>query len=486
MPRRVDGFLVGMVAAVGLAWLWPGPGAEGGWLHPELLTKAGVALVFFLHGLALPFAALRAGTLRWPLHLVVQASTYLLFPLMGMALLALAGNRMPEGLRIGFFFLCALPSTVSSSVALTATAGGNVAAAVFNATLSALLGVVLTPLWLSAYLGAEGGGQPVGEVIVDLVKWLVLPLAVGQCIRPWLGAWAARNKKRINLVDRGTILLLVYTSFCDSVERGVWTENGWGVIAATVAGTALLLALALATTSALCRLAGFPEGDRIAAVFCGSKKTLASGVPMASLIFGQNPALGLILLPIMVYHPIQLVVGGMLAGRWARGRARVDSGPDGHEKEPEMRETQAGNDPHDLSRFLQAQEADYPTALAEIRAGRKRSHWIWYIFPQLDGLGSSSMARRYAIQSLDEARAYLAHPVLGPRLIECVEAALAVEGKSAREIFGSPDDLKLRSCATLFSMVAPAGSVFQQLLDKYFHGRPDEATQRLVAGADSA
>jgi uncharacterized protein (DUF1810 family) len=137
-------------------------------------------------------------------------------------------------------------------------------------------------------------------------------------------------------------------------------------------------------------------------------------------------------------------------------------------------------DPHDLARFVRAQADSYDTALAEVRAGRKRSHWMWYVLPQLDGLGSSPPARLYAIKSAAEAAAYLAHPVLGPRLVAVAEAALGVEGKSAAEVFGSPDDLKLRSCATLFAHVSPAGSVFHRLLDRYFPGGPDAATLRLL------
>jgi uncharacterized protein (DUF1810 family) len=146
----------------------------------------------------------------------------------------------------------------------------------------------------------------------------------------------------------------------------------------------------------------------------------------------------------------------------------------------------AADDPHDLARFVEAQAGDYETALAEIRAGRKRSHWMWYIFPQIDGLGFSSMARRYAIRSLDEARAYLDHPVIGPRLVEITEAALAVEGRSAHEIFGSPDDMKLRSCATLFARAASEGSVFSRLLDKFFDGKPDVRTLELLGEAAGA
>lgn len=138
------------------------------------------------------------------------------------------------------------------------------------------------------------------------------------------------------------------------------------------------------------------------------------------------------------------------------------------------------DDPHDLNRFVRAQEHDYARALAEIRSGRKRTHWMWFVFPQLDGLGFSETARRYAIRSLEEARVYLAHPVLGPRLVECAEAVLTVQGGSAREILGAPDDLKLRSCATLFAEVAPAGSVFRRVLEAYFGGEADGRTLALL------
>jgi uncharacterized protein (DUF1810 family) len=149
-------------------------------------------------------------------------------------------------------------------------------------------------------------------------------------------------------------------------------------------------------------------------------------------------------------------------------------------------ESEARDDPHDLDRFVRAQADDYERALGEIKGGRKRSHWMWYVFPQIDGLGFSSMSRRYAIKSLDEARAYLDHPVLGRRLVECFDAALSVEGLSAHEIFGSPDDLKLKSCATLFARVAPPDSVFIRLLAKYYNGERDAKTLQLIGKTESS
>lgn len=147
--------------------------------------------------------------------------------------------------------------------------------------------------------------------------------------------------------------------------------------------------------------------------------------------------------------------------------------------------TESGNDPHDLNRFVDAQAGDYEQALAEIKSGRKRSHWMWYVFPQIEGLGSSSMSRRYSIKSAAEARAYLDHPLLGHRLVESAEAALRVEGRSASEIFGSPDDMKLKSCATLFASVTPPDSVFARVLGKFFKGERDDKTLKLLTTASS-
>jgi sodium/bile acid cotransporter 7 len=287
-------------------------------MHPALVTKCGVALIFFLHGVLLSFGAMRAGALNWRLHVLVQCCTFLFFPLLGIVLYATLGASVSPELKLGLVFLCALPSTVSSSVAMTATARGNVAGAVFNATLSSLLGVFLTPLWIALVLKSSGQTQPLGPVILDLLRWLVLPLAIGQALHPWLGELAKRHKPKINLVDRGTILLLVYTSFCDSFQQGIWTGHGAGQLWLVLAVSLVLFWLAMWVMSASSRALHFTREDKIAAMFCGSKKTLASGVPMAKLIFGAHPGLGLILLPIMIYHPLQLVICGVLAERWRK------------------------------------------------------------------------------------------------------------------------------------------------------------------------
>ncbi len=319
MRFKIDWFLAGMIAAVGVAWLFPSLGAKDGPLHPDLVNKLGVALIFFLNGVSLSFASMKAGALRWPLHLVVQAGTFLLFPLVGLGLLALGGGVFSPALALGFFFLCALPSTVSSSVAMTSAAKGNVPAAVFNATLSSVIGVFVTPLWIGWVNHSQGvHGAPLGKVIGDLVTWLILPLVLGQLSRPWLADWAKRRKAWIYLVDRGTILFIIFTSFCDSILRGVWSGQGAGTVASALLGGLVLFFIIFGLLTAVCRALKFPIEDRITAVFCGSKKTIASGVPMAQIIFGGDPRLGIILLPLMIYHPMQLVICGVLAGRWSR------------------------------------------------------------------------------------------------------------------------------------------------------------------------
>lgn len=323
MPLRLvkrlarDWFLVGMIAAVVLAVLFPDFGRTGGAMHADVVANAGIFGVFLLYGLGLPLANLKAGVLQWRLHLVVQAFTFGVFPLLWLLLERVAGRWLPPDLLLGFLYLCAVPSTISSSVAMTGLARGNVAAAIFNASLSSLLGVVLTPLIVSLLASTTGQSIPLEEAIRKLATLLLLPLVIGQLLRPVLGAWFARYRRYTHSFDRLFILVLVYASFCDSVKAGLFTHHGGGLLAVTLGGAALLLTVVLVLSTTVTRRAGFVKEDEIAAVFCGSKKTLASGVPMARLLFGAHPGLGLIVLPLMFYHQLQLLVCSALAERYA-------------------------------------------------------------------------------------------------------------------------------------------------------------------------
>jgi len=314
-----DWFLAGMLLAVLLASFFPDAGRSGGWLHMENVVDIGVAIVFFLHGLTISFESFKAGLMRWPVHVVVQFLTFAFFPLLFYPFQALFAGVIPSALMLGFLYLCVLPSTITSSVAMTGMAKGNVPAAIFNATLSSILGIVMTPLLVGLMASTRGaGGLPLLDTILGIARMLLLPLFVGQLLRPLLFRWYSRYKAITGKLDKLVILMLVFAAFCDSVAAGLWRNHGAEIIVVTLAGAAVLLAIVLVMSTLLARRLGFNTEDEITIVFCGSKKTLASGVPMAALLFGTNPSLGLIVLPIMFYHQLQLFVCSILAARYAR------------------------------------------------------------------------------------------------------------------------------------------------------------------------
>jgi solute carrier family 10 (sodium/bile acid cotransporter), member 7 len=313
-----DWFLLGMVLAVFLATLIPEVGRSGGAIRADILSDVGIFAIFFLHGVNLSSDSLKLGLLRWPLHVLVQTFTFVVFPLLWLMFYSLFAHLVPFYLMLGFLYLCALPSTISSSVAMTAIARGNVAGAIFNATLSSLLGIFITPFLISLATRSNAQALPLSQAILKLATLLLLPLLAGQLIRPFAGYWFGKYRRYTTVFDKSVILLLVFSSFSDSVVAGLWTNYGVATIGLTVAVSALLLLIVMVLTTWTARLLHFSKEDEIAAVFCGSKKTLASGVPMARLIFGAHPALGIIVLPIMFYHQIQLFVCSMMADRYAQ------------------------------------------------------------------------------------------------------------------------------------------------------------------------
>lgn len=307
-----------MITAVVLGGIFPSFGAHGGALHSETTVNLGIAIVFFLHGINLPLESLRRGVLAWRVHIVVQSLTYILFPLLWLLFNALFKQWIPRDLMLGFCYLATLPSTISSSVAMTAVARGDIPVAIFNATLSSLLGIVLTPLLISWLGDTATHGMSLGNTMLNIAKMLLLPIVMGQVLRPFVGNWFLHIKPYTNNIDKLVILFIVYAAFCNSAQSGLWQQNGLGLIAITLVGGAVFLAIVLSLSTLIARRLQFKREDEIAIVFCGSKKTLASGVPMAALIFGPIPALGMIVLPIMLYHQLQLFVCSWLAHRYAR------------------------------------------------------------------------------------------------------------------------------------------------------------------------
>jgi sodium/bile acid cotransporter 7 len=315
---RIDGFLVAMAAAVLLALAAPALGAAGSLIPFNTMTQVGIAVVFFLHGANLSREALHSGASNWRLHSFVQASTFILFPLFGLLIFEYGGALLPPDMRLGFFFLCALCSTISSSVAMVAMARGNIAAAIFDASLSGIIGMVVTPALIGLIHPGGAGNVPMLRSILDIAYQLLAPFFLGHLLRPLLTTFIARWKPWITRLDRAVIVLIVYTAFCQSTQDGVWSKFSYSTLLEVVVLVALLLLAVLTVTTVLSRRLSFSTEDEITAVFCGSKKSLANGAPIAKILFGASPALGAILLPLMIYHQLQLIVCSFIARRYAQ------------------------------------------------------------------------------------------------------------------------------------------------------------------------
>ncbi|RXK54481.1 bile acid:sodium symporter [Oleiharenicola lentus] len=321
---RNHGFLLGLVGATILAFLFPGPGARGGALHPELVNNGGIALILFLQGLSLAVEKIKSGAGNWRLHGMIQGYTFVVFPLAGVALNALTAvcwPSQPEAIRQGFLYLCVLPSTISTSVVLTAVARGNTAGALFNAALSNIVGVIATPLLVQLLMNRTGQAGPIGPLLLKITLLTLVPFALGMVLRPRLAAWIDARRAWVARISNTVILFIVYSAFCDSVQDRVWATHGLTLTLQVLGVTLGLFGVMSALVFATCRLLQLGREDKIAAYFCAVKKTLAMGVPLAVLIFGERADLPLILLPIMFYHPVQLFLNGLLANRWAREKA---------------------------------------------------------------------------------------------------------------------------------------------------------------------
>ncbi|MCU0352899.1 MAG: bile acid:sodium symporter [Cytophagales bacterium] len=308
----LDGFLLALLAAVGLAYVYPYPGTSVSPLHLAQVANYGVSLIFFFYGLRLSPEKLRAGLGNWRLHTLVQATTFLFFPLLVLALHPLFSAQRAETLWLGVFFLAALPSTVSSSVVMVSVAGGNLPAAIFNASVSSLLGVVLTPLWMGLVLQASGD-YALGPAIGKLAWQVLLPVVLGLLLHRRWGDVAEWHKRKIRMADQSVILLIVYTSFCESFTGGVFDGYGLPGILALGAGMVALFFTAYGTVYAASNWLGFSREDRVTALFCGSKKSLVQGAVMSKVLFPAAGQAGLLLLPLMLYHALQLLVVSVLA-----------------------------------------------------------------------------------------------------------------------------------------------------------------------------
>lgn len=311
-----DNFTLALVSVVTLASLLPASGRVAHFF--EGLTTVAIGLLFFLHGAKLSREAIMAGITHWRLHLLVFAATFILFPVLGIALKPVLSPLVTPDLYTGVLFLCVLPATVQSAIAFTAMARGNMPAAICSASASTLLGVFITPVLVNLVVlphwgNASSSFDSIGKILLQLM----VPFAAGHLLRPVIGKWVQKRAAVLKFVDQGSILLVVYTAFSAAVIEGLWKQIPVSALLGLLLVCAVLLALALTLTTLSARKLGFDKADEITIVFCGSKKSLASGIPMAKVLFASH-AVGAIVLPLMLFHQMQLMVCAVLAQRYAR------------------------------------------------------------------------------------------------------------------------------------------------------------------------
>lgn len=309
-----DNFTLILIAVIIAATLFPAQGDSA--IFFTWVTRSAIALLFFMHGAKLSREAIIAGLMHWRLHILVFAFTFIAFPLIGWVLKPLLNPILGVPLTIGILYLCALPGTVQSAIAFTSIAKGNIPAAVCSASASSLIGIIATPVILNIMLDTQAGTTGMGKAISDISLQLLLPFVIGHLSRPFTANFIIKNSGWLKNVDQSSILLVVYTAFSASVVGGLWQAVPLPALIILFAVCTVLLIVVLLLTRFLARRFNFNREDEITIIFCASKKSLATGVPMAQVLF-SGPLLGPVLLPIMIFHQIQLMACSILANQYA-------------------------------------------------------------------------------------------------------------------------------------------------------------------------
>lgn len=314
----LDGFLALLLGMIVLAYFFPQPGIAEKPISLEEITNYGFLFIFFFYGLRLSFPELRRGLYNWRLHIVVQLTTFLFFPLVILLCKPFFGDDTQTALLwLGTFYLAALPSTVSSSVVMVSIAGGNLPAAIFNASVSSLLGIFITPLWMSLFLASNTQNFDIKQVILKLALQVLLPFIIGVVLNPKLGEFADKHKKKLRYFDQTVILLIVYTAFCHSFTLGVFDDFSLSNIFLLILAMSVLFFASYAFIYLVSRILKFSRADTVTVLFCGSKKSIVQGTVMSKVLFPDASIVGIVLLPIMVYHALQLIFASIIAKRIA-------------------------------------------------------------------------------------------------------------------------------------------------------------------------
>jgi solute carrier family 10 (sodium/bile acid cotransporter), member 7 len=313
-----DGFLLGLLGAIVIAYFLPGPGIHEGFISLSKIANIGVSLIFFFYGLRLTPQKLKVGLSNWKLHVVIHVSTFVLFPLLILLGMWLFSDKNNQLLWLSIFFLSTLPSTVSSAVVMVSIAKGNVPAAIFNASISSLIGVFVTPLWMGIFLASGAGNYDLGSVIGKLVIQVLVPVVLGLLLNRYWGWFAEKHRKMLRYFDQTIIIMIVYTSFSESFAHHMFESYSIpGILLLGLSMVALFLFM-YTIIHLISKLFRFNREDRITALFCGSKKSLMQGSVMAKVLFPNSTATGVVLLSVMMYHALQLIMASIIAQSMAK------------------------------------------------------------------------------------------------------------------------------------------------------------------------
>jgi Predicted Na+-dependent transporter len=315
MKIKLDRFVLAIIVVVVLAYFFPGLGSRESQVPLDRISSLGISLIFFFYGLKLSPDKIRAGLRNWKLHLLVQSSVFLLFPLIVLPFYPLLASGENSAIWLAFLFMAALPSTVSSSVVMVSLAKGNVPAAIFNASISGLIGIMITPLWMGFFLEQQAGDFELTDVYIKLLTEILLPVILGLLLNRFLGKYAVRYGSYLTLFDKSVILLIIYKSFVHSFEDNVFSSVGIQDFALIYVGVLGMFFLVYFFIGFIADKLKFNREDKITAQFCGTKKSLVHGTVFSKILFPATMPMGIILLPLMLFHASQIFIISVLATR---------------------------------------------------------------------------------------------------------------------------------------------------------------------------
>ena len=318
MRIKLDKFVLAIIILIIVAYFFPEWGLDTSPVPLDLIGTIGISLIFFFYGLKLSPQKLKAGLSNYKLHILIQASTFLLFPLLILLFRPLIQNEEQEILWLAFFFLAALPSTVSSSVVMISIAKGNIPAAIFNASISGIIGIAITPLWMGLFVTERASDFDFSTIYSKLILQILLPVILGVLLQKYWGDFMRKHSSKLTLFDKTIILLIIYKSFAESFAENLFTSVSIIDLILLFAGVLAVFSIVFIITGLIAKLFGFNMEDRITAQFCGTKKSLVHGTVFSKILFGNMASLGLILLPLMLFHASQIMIISAIASRFAR------------------------------------------------------------------------------------------------------------------------------------------------------------------------